>query len=1365
MYIDRHVVHVTIDSGATVSFIVENLARKLNLKISKASQLARQADGDTMMHVIGEVHIKATRGAVNFDIHALVVPKLDDAQLLAGMNFLIENKVSQEPFKHRIIVDNKYTIEETPAALLSSPSLPYSKTVNVKKVRTVLDEETFDIQLPEEFPPNSKFVVDSTDQANTDQSWLVHEVEAVNRTLKIQNKSGKPKILGKNKDTSVLKIRPVIDLPDSSLKLPFRVEDTLSKTRFKTKEDTKTYVENINQLSSIKHDTTFGQHTLSSNEPENSSCTPQYLKDIYIEPGVMNKEQSERLQKILLKHHKVFNGDISEGYNNASGEFDVDWSWLNDQKPPPGVSRQEIYTNEEMNRIKQDKIDWMEAQNICFKAHLLGVPIKYASLTMLVPKSSFKNHKGPLHHGLFRFVNLFNQLNEYIALEPSQPEAIESVLYDAGQWEYMISGDLSNSFYQRWICKEKLPFMAFHSPYKGMYILARSAQGMKNQSEGLDQMMRVILGDLIKQGKARKIADDVQAGGNSIDQAIDNFALVLEEFDKNNIKMEPKKTKIFAKRLPIFGFIKEGNMLQPDQHRILAIMQSEKPKTITALRSYLGQYRVFFKHMKNMSSILEKMEKITGEKDGKKQIDWNDELNECYETSKKALDKVEPLYLPKKTDKLAITLDWSKNGIGATLFALLKEGRKIVSYFSATLSGNQANWPPCDGEGLAACLAIDRFSLYIRESTHPTLICSDSKPVVQAVHLLTRGFFSSSQRLNRLLNNCNTFPIEFHHLSGKLNLNEDSDYQSRNPISCNEANCPVCTMIKDAANTLDEPPTAYRQRSITGRRHIPVKDTYINEEACSTKCHTCAFLTATKPDHTKTLDLNIKNSIRKLEVTPQDILNGSKPFPFINNRKLLIQIQRKDSVLSKLQDNLQSGHRPNSRNTKCNDLKTYLSLKPKLDHDGLIVVERIIQPHLHKISVPVIPPSFAKSVMLAAHIKLNHPKASQLERLIQRSFCTLKTKNLIADLISSCFTCQADLVIPDETPNYKTETKPSHPGSHWCCDVLKHGKKNIMVSTDNFSSFTITKIIASEKQFDCENAIISSIFPFKTVTGDAIIRVDTAPGISALINNKSKAFLDAGIKLEPGDVKNKNSCAKVDKTMAELRSILRAVSPEGSTLSELDLQKATESLNMKIRNMNLSAREIMFSRLQNSNENINLNDRLISDLQHHNRNLANSRAGKNKSNRELGRKFQSDEVCLHSLVFLKHDVAKDKSKLRDLYIVTGKDEDNTYLHIQKMLHPLTNTKGEINSRQKYRVKVSDVYLAPGQQKISEQSHNCDFKPLEISSSEEKQQETKSHPHLKAQPSTRKFFFLPEGSDEEREEDSSFRIETVKKISQ
>ena len=1298
VYVEGKVAHVTIDSGATVSFIIESEAKRLNLKIEKASQLARQADGDTMMHVMGEIHGKMTRGEVTFEIHALVVPKLDDAQFLAGMNFLIENKVSQEPYKHRIVVDNKYTIEETPATFVYPPETPHSKTVKIKKLKTVHIDQPFEILLPIDFPPNSKVIVDSSDQANPNQGWLFQEVEAVNRTLKITNDSKQVKLLGNNGDASVLKLRPIIGFQETLKDQNTSAETSVNLNQFLRKENTKIYVSKLNSSFQKLKPLPKDLYIPKKRDPK------EYLSQIYIEPGVMTKEQSEKLWEILLKYHKVFDEDISEGYNNASGEFDVNWNWLNDQKPPPGVSRQEVSNNEEMNQIKQDKIDWMESQNICFKAHLLGAPVKYASLTMLVPKASIRKHEGPLNHNLFRFVNLFNQLNEYIALEPSQPESINDVLYDAGQWEFMISGDLSNSFYQRWICKEKLPYMAFHSPYKGMYILARSAQGMKNQSEGLDQMMRVILGDLIKEGKAKKIADDVQAGGNSVDEAIDNFAQVLAEFDKNNIKMAPKKTRIFAKKLPIFGFIKEGNMLKPDQHSILAIEKSEKPNTVTELRSYLGQYRVFFKHMENMSAILEPMEKLTGEKDGKKRIEWTDSLNESFENSKIALKNIEPLYLPKKSDRLAITLDWSKSGVGATLFALLKDKKLVVAYFSSPLTANQSKWPPCDGEGLAACMAVDRFSLYIRESIYPTLVCSDSKPVVQAAQLLMKGFFSSSQRLNRLLNNCNTFPIDFHHLSGKLSLNEESDLLSRNPNVCKEVNCPVCSFLVETDETLDKSPTALRNTTKVATKHVSIDDSFINQKACRPECHTCAFLLTTKPNFLKTFIENFQTSNRKMEIEPEEILDGSKPFPFIGNRKLLIQIQKRDPVLLKLSENLQSGHRPTNRNTKSNDLKTYLSFKPKLEPDGLVVIDRVIQPYLHKLTVPVLPPSFARSVMLAAHIKMDHPKAAQFEKLIFRSFCTLKIRNLIKDLIDNCFTCQADLNLPQGTPEFNTETKPNHPGSHWSCDILKHGGKNIMVSTDNFSSFTITKMIPSENQFDCENAIISSVFPFRAATGGTTIRVDTAPGISAIINKNSEGFRNAEIKLEPGDVKNKNSCAKVDKTMAELRSILRTISPDGSPLSELDLQRATETLNMRIRNMNLSAREIMFSRLQNNNENIKLDDKILSDTQYENRKKANNAAAKMKPFMKASK--DKGDIDIHSLVFIKHDVAKDKSKLRDLYIVTDMEEDSK-ISIQKVLHPFTNKKGEINNRRKYRVKIDDVYLAPNQPKTKLSSQHED----------------------------------------------------------
>ena len=694
--------------------------------------------------------------------------------------------------------------------------------------------------------------------------------------------------------------------------------------------------------------------------------------------------------------------------------------------------------------------------------------------------------------------------------------------------------------------------------------------------------------------------------------------------------------------------------------------------------------------MPRMASSLDKLQQLTGEKDGKQEIVWTEDLEEAFENSKKDTKNIQPLYLPKRKDQLAITLDWSGKGIGATLWALLKEKKEVVCYFSSQLKGSQTRWPPCNGEGLAACSAIERFSNYIRESSQPTLICSDNKPVVQAALLLMKGHFSASPRLNKLLGNINTFPFVFHHLSGKMALNEESDLQSRNPSSCQQQDCPVCQHLLDQSDILDTLMMALNNNK-RKLRHIKAEDTFIDSSACSQDCQTCTYLQSLKFDQNANISENLKTtniSVRNLQV--QDILQGNKPFPYIGNRKLLFQIQRKDPVISKLIQNLQSGSRPTARNTKCNDLKTYLSFNPRLDHDGLVVVDRVLQPTLVSLSVPILPQNFAKSIMLAAHIKLNHPKPAQFEKLIFRNFCAIKIKNLIKELFDNCFTCQADLVVPSEAPIFKTESKPSCPGAYWSSDVMKHGKKNIMVSTDNFSSFTVCSFIDSEKQEDCEKAIISAIFPFKAAAGHVRIRVDTAPGLSAMVNCSSKNFIEAGIELEPGDTKNKNSLSKVDKTMAELRTILRTISPDGSPLTLIDLQKATETLNTRVRNCNLSAQEILFSRLQDSNKNISLDDEALSDAQYERRIKANEAAMRSKKVPKI------PGLELYSLVFLKQDPAKDKSKVRDVYIVMEIEEELGKIKVQKMLNSISSNKGEINNKKLYTVKMTDVYLAPMQ---------------------------------------------------------------------
>ena len=901
------VIHITLDSGATVSFITKLECDRLNLKINKASQLATQADGQTRMHVLGEVKETFSRGKTQFNLHALVVDKLCHATILGGMNFLIENQIDQQPAKHRIVVKDKFYIEETlPEASLENnkPTIPVKIP---KSAKCIFPGQTLKLNVDDQnITPNGNYMI-CPDQSNKNNSWLLQETELVNRTISIANNTKEPIIFGTKQDAHIIKLRPITYQDNTHVQ--HMITNFNPKQEFNKQESTLSYIQRINKLN----------QTEVSRPPQQNH--QDILKDIYIESNVMNEHENKQCQEILTKNIDVFNDDVSEGYNNFSGELDVDWNWLNNQLPPPNIMKHPTYSNTKMKILLQEKIDFMESQNICMKAHMLGAPIQYASLPMLVAKSSLKSVKGEPTHINYRFVTLFNKLNEYIALEPSQPDSIEETLYDVGQWKYIIVGDLSNSFHQRWIAKNKLPWMAFPSPYKGMYVLLRSGQGMKNQSEGLQHNMRMILGELIQQGKARIIADDIQTGGSTISEALQNWNLILQACQRNNIKIDPKKTKIFAKKINLLGWSKQSDYLHADAHRILSIQKADFPSTVSDMRSYLGSYKTFFKAMPEMAQLLHPLEQVTGEKDGKSKIDWTPDLSKSFKLSQQSIVNVSPLYQPKRDEQLLITLDWSKKGIGATLYAVQENKKKVVEYFSAKLKGNQINWPPCDGEGLALATALKRFSHFLRESSLPTIVASDNKTVIQALNLMATGSFSTSPRLNALLASINIYPLKFRHISGKFKLNEDSDASSRQPMECSDSQCSVCTFISNQAEILDKP------HSGTSIRHVQMLPT---PDLCGDQCH-----------HNQFVHEHIKTEQNK-SVNIESVMDGSASLPFLSY-KYISQLQQDDSVLVKLKTYLTSGARPRKMDNKNNEVKHLLTLNPKINTEGLTLVEITIK--------------------------------------------------------------------------------------------------------------------------------------------------------------------------------------------------------------------------------------------------------------------------------------------------------------------------------------------------------------------------------------------------------------------------------------
>ena len=140
----------------------------------------------------------------------------------------------------------------------------------------------------------------------------------------------------------------------------------------------------------------------------------------------------------------------------------------------------------------------------------------------------------------------------------------------------------------RKIVESKLPYFAFHSPFRGTYIFLRSTQGFLNQSEGLEEMLSCVLQDCVSQGWCRVHADNLYILAHTMEEAIDHWQQVLDLMKKNNLKLSAKKTFCFSSKMDLLGWSKEGKFIIPDEHRQNCLEKADRPETVKELRSFLG---------------------------------------------------------------------------------------------------------------------------------------------------------------------------------------------------------------------------------------------------------------------------------------------------------------------------------------------------------------------------------------------------------------------------------------------------------------------------------------------------------------------------------------------------------------------------------------------------------------------------------------------------------------------------------------------------------------------------------------------------------------------------------------------------------
>ena len=748
-------IHIDLDSGCWISTVRLDFAKKMKWKIHPNGQLAKIADGKTVLKAKGEIHESFNRNNWNVKFSAIVMEQLH-TEVIGGNNFFKDNNIRQDITARTITINNKYVVPETNRNT-ELPVNPINTIITIPKATIMLPNQTIKLQIPR-VENKTVFVEPMPGNKNTIQPQIC---EIKNGVISISNDNNEPA--------------------------------KISKEKIIVKEIKKVQPEREN----------FEYKIMAT--PETNA---NFLNDVTVNDDKMTKEQKVRLNHILSTNEEVFNQDLRKGYNQKSGPHYCKLKFANDERPSSRKVSCVQYNNQ-MNVLLQQVCDQLTEANVLGVPQHEDVQVQHVMPIFLRKKQKAKDKpNNELTTQDVRLVVNTCELSKYMKSLPAKISKPQDVYNALAKWKYIIKTDLYQGFFQNHLHKEAHKWCCILTPFGGLRFFKRGIQGLINQSEELDELLANIFNNMQTKGKLVKLADDLFLGGNTVDEALTNFDELLSICKLNNLKLSPGKTFFLPSSVDVMSWIwSEGGTLSPSPHRKQALqaVQMDDLQTVKDVRSWVGLYKTFLYHTPNLTKIMDPFDKITGDKDSNDNITWTTELQQSFQIAKDHITNIKEVYLPHPEDQLIITTDGARNppGVGFVLQARDQHNNiRTVRYYSVKLKPHHIKWSPCEIESVAFGTAIEAFYEIIKEAKKPVIICPDSKPVCDATKLLQKGKFSLSPRIQTFLNNIGKVNCEVQHISGKSGQNHVADFQSRNTHTCNAEICQLCNYVSEQSDTI-----------------------------------------------------------------------------------------------------------------------------------------------------------------------------------------------------------------------------------------------------------------------------------------------------------------------------------------------------------------------------------------------------------------------------------------------------------------------------------------------------------------------------------------------------------------------------------
>jgi len=186
--------------------------------------------------------------------------------------------------------------------------------------------------------------------------------------------------------------------------------------------------------------------------------------------------------------------------------------------------------------------------------------------------------------------------------------------------------------------------------------------------------------------------DDILIYSSSMEEHAEHLRKVFQRLRENKLYAKLEKCEFGVTKVNFLGHRITQEGLVMDDHKVKAILDWEPPKSVPALRSFLGLASYYRKFIKNFAKRAAPLTNLL--KKSAITYEWDEACDEAFGTLKGILVKAPVLKLPNFDKEFEIHSDASNFAIGGVI---VQDGR-LVAFESKKLSETERRWPTHEKE-------------------------------------------------------------------------------------------------------------------------------------------------------------------------------------------------------------------------------------------------------------------------------------------------------------------------------------------------------------------------------------------------------------------------------------------------------------------------------------------------------------------------------------------------------------------------------------------------------------------------------------------------------------------------------------------